>query len=192
MIRSQLWSRLRRGSSCPNSFISAYQSILPRRSFTQTPILPAKPLPARLKINDADLTVSYLKGTGPGGQKINKTNSAVQIIHAPSGIVVKCQATRSRSQNEKIARSLLADRVEAREKGDQSRVALKAEAARRKKASKVKKARRKYRDLEQDGEEGGSEGLGKEDVDGNEDVEVEGNIEKPTTENGTSEKGPST
>ncbi|CEJ59498.1 Putative Peptidyl-tRNA hydrolase domain protein [Penicillium brasilianum] len=192
MIRSQLWSRLRRGSSCPSSFISAYQSILPCRSFTQTPILPAKPLPARLKINDADLTVSYLKGTGPGGQKINKTNSAVQIIHAPSGIVVKCQATRSRSQNEKIARSLLADRVEAREKGDQSRVALKAEAARRKKASKVKKARRKYRDLEQGGEEGGSEGLGKEDVDGNEDVEVEGNIEKPTTENGTSEKGPST
>jgi protein subunit release factor B len=122
----------------------------------------------------------------------NKTNSAVQIIHAPSGIVVKCQATRSRSQNEKIARSLLADRVEAREKGDQSRVALKAEAARRKKASKVKKARRKYRDLEQGGEEGGTEGLEKEDVNRHVDVEVEGNVEKLTTENGTSEKGPST
>lgn len=76
----------------------------------------------------------------------------MQIAHKPSGIVVKCQATRSRSQNEKIARQLLADKVEAREKGDCSRVALKAEAARKKKASKVKKARRKYRALEEEGE----------------------------------------
>lgn len=45
-------------------------TLTPSRTFTQTPSLPAKPLPARLKINDADLTVSYLKGTGPGGQKI--------------------------------------------------------------------------------------------------------------------------
>ncbi|KAJ5484928.1 peptide chain release factor-like protein [Penicillium diatomitis] len=119
------------------------------RSYSQTPNLASKPLPPRLKINDADLTISYLKGTGPGGQKINKTNSAVQISHAPSGIVVKCQATRSRSQNEKIARSLLADKVESQEKGDQSRVALKAAAARKKKASKLKKARRKYRQLEE-------------------------------------------
>ncbi|KAJ5612688.1 Peptide chain release factor class I/class II [Penicillium lagena] len=82
-----------------------------------------------------------------GGQKINKTNSAVQIIHKPSGVVVKCQATRSQSQNEKIARHLLADKVEAREKGEDSRAAMKAEAARKKKASKMKKSKRKYRDL---------------------------------------------
>ncbi|BCR88959.1 peptide chain release factor family protein [Aspergillus chevalieri] len=107
-----------------------------------------KPLPPRLKISDADLTISYLKGTGPGGQKINKTNSAVQIIHKPTGIVVKSQATRSRSQNEKIARQLLADRVEELEKGDQSRTAIKAERAKKKKASKLKKTRRKYRELE--------------------------------------------
>lgn len=163
----------------PRSWLGAIQALprLPRlstryRSFSITPTLPAKPLPPRLKINDADLTVSYLKGTGPGGQKIvrdspgqnavswstnaltnqNKTNSAVQIIHHPSGIVVKCQATRSRSQNAKTARSLLADKIEQKEKGGESRVALKAEAARKKKASKMKKTRRKYRDLE--GKEG--------------------------------------
>jgi protein subunit release factor B len=62
--------------------------------------------------------------------------------------VVKCQATRSQSQNAKTARSLLADRVEALEKGDKSRVAIKAEAAKKKKASKVKKTKRKYRELE--------------------------------------------
>ncbi|KAJ6134147.1 peptide chain release factor-like protein [Penicillium sp. IBT 18751x] len=144
-------------------------TLIPSRTFTQTPVHPEKPLPARLKLNDADLTVSYLKGTGPGGQKINKTNSAVQITHGPSGIVIKCQATRSRSQNEKIARSLLADRVEAREKGDKSRVALKAEAAKKKKASKVKKAKRKYRALEK-GEEGAVEAEAEDLEDGLEDA----------------------
>ncbi|KAJ5809256.1 peptide chain release factor-like protein [Penicillium pulvis] len=144
---------------CPRPWLGALQALprLPRlstqhRSFSITPNLPAKPLPPRLKINDADLTVSYLKGTGPGGQKINKTNSAVQIIHHPSGIVVKCQATRSRSQNAKTARSLLADKIEQKEKGGGSRVALKAEIAKKKKASKMKKTRRKYRELE--GKEG--------------------------------------
>ncbi|KAJ6150235.1 hypothetical protein N7471_001434 [Penicillium samsonianum] len=126
----------------------------PARLFSQTPIVPAKPLPPRLKINDADISISYLKGTGPGGQKINKTNSAVQIIHKPSGVVIKCQATRSQSQNAKIARSLLADRVEAQEKGDTSRVAIKAAAAKKKKASKMKKTRRKYRELGEGAKEG--------------------------------------
>lgn len=87
----------------------------------------------------------------------NKTNSAVQIIHKPTGIVVKCQATRSRSQNAKTARSLLADRVEELEKGDQSRTALKAAAAKKKKASSLKKTRRKYRKLEGNDEEPGKE-----------------------------------
>ena len=87
----------------------------------------------------------------------NKTNSAVQIIHKPTGIVVKCQATRSRSQNAKTARSLLADRVEELEKGDQSRTALKAAAAKKKKASSLKKTRRKYRKLEENNEEPGKE-----------------------------------
>ncbi|EPS28614.1 putative peptide chain release factor-like protein [Penicillium oxalicum] len=162
MLQSRLGARI--GWSIPRHELCVPLQVSNQscRSFVQTPILPAKPLPPRLKINDADLTVSYLKGTGPGGQKINKTNSAVQISHAPSGIVVKCQATRSRSQNEKIARSLLADKVEAQEKGDQSRVAIKAEAARKKKASKSKKTRRKYRGLEEKESQNGAEHTGGE------------------------------
>lgn len=66
--------------------------------------------------------------------------------------MVKSQATRSRSQNEKIARQLLADKVEELLNGDQSRAAIKADRARKKKASKMKKSRRKYRELE-DGKE---------------------------------------
>ncbi|AGO11959.1 AaceriAGR281Cp [[Ashbya] aceris (nom. inval.)] len=47
-------------------------------------------------------------GRGPGGQKINKCNSKVQLRHLPSGLVVECQATRSREQNRKLAREKLA------------------------------------------------------------------------------------
>jgi protein subunit release factor B len=63
--------------------------------------------------------------------------------------VVKCQATRSRSQNQKIALRLLAEKVELLEKGNQSRVAVIAEATKKKKASRMKKSRRKYRTLDE-------------------------------------------
>jgi hypothetical protein len=53
---------------------SASQIATQTRLFSQTPITPAKNLPPRLKINDADLTISYLKGTGPGGQKIVRSH----------------------------------------------------------------------------------------------------------------------
>ncbi|KAJ5166405.1 peptide chain release factor-like protein [Penicillium canariense] len=186
MLRPHPWPRISRGLSILGLDVTSSPSGtgIARRPFTQTPSCPAKPLPARLKINDADLTISYLKGTGPGGQKINKTNSAVQIIHAPSGIVVKCQATRSRSQNEKIARQLLADKVEVQEKGDQSRVALKTEAARKKKASRLKKTRRKYRGLEKEAEEDGSGDL--------EEEGVEAGVDEREAQEGKLEKGQST
>ena len=79
----------------------------------------------------------------------NKTSSAVQLKHIPSGIVVKCQSTRSRSQNRKIARTFLAEKLEFLEKGSESRIAIKGEVKRKKKASKEKKSKRKYRALEE-------------------------------------------
>lgn len=84
----------------------------------------------------------------------------MQICHHPTGLVVKSQATRSQSQNEKIARRLLADRIEERQKGGESRTAIKADRARKKKASSVKKSKRKYRELDQklDDEDEGQHG----------------------------------
>jgi len=90
-----------------------------------------------------------LKGSGPGGQKINKTSSAVQLKHTPTGLVLKVQATRSRSQNRKIARVMLAERVEEIEKGKESRVAIVQDVKRKRKSSAAKKSKRKYRALEE-------------------------------------------
>lgn len=129
-------------------------SALPRtlrgsRGFSSMSIALEKALPPRPIIPETEIVESFLKGTGPGGQKINKTSSAVQLKHIPTGIVVKCQETRSRPQNRKIARQLLADRLDELVKGPESRTAIKTERARVKKASATKKARRKYRKLEE-------------------------------------------
>lgn len=80
----------------------------------------------------------------------NKTSSAVQLKHIPSGLVLKVQATRSRAQNRKIAREVLALKVEEMQKGKESRVAVVGEAKRKKKSSAVKKSKRKYKALEEE------------------------------------------
>lgn len=64
-------------------------------------------------------------------------------------MVVKVQETRSRSQNRKLARQMLAERIEKLEKGAESRVAVVGEAKRKRKSSAVKKSKRKYRLLEE-------------------------------------------
>ncbi|KAG8163680.1 hypothetical protein KVR01_006977 [Diaporthe batatas] len=100
-----------------------------------------------------EFTEVYLKGTGPGGQKINKTNSAVQLKHIPTGIVVKCQDTRSREQNRKLAREHLAEKIDDLLNGDQSRSAIVARLKAKKKSSAAKKSRRKHRDAAGGGEQ---------------------------------------
>ncbi|KAK1972776.1 RF-1 domain-containing protein [Colletotrichum sublineola] len=108
--------------------------------------MPPRPKPPP----DSEIEESYLKGSGPGGQKINKTSSAVQLKHIPTGVVVKSQATRSRTQNRKIAREILAQKLDDLQNGDQSRSAIVGEVKRKKAASAAKKSKRKYRQLEEE------------------------------------------
>jgi len=58
-------------------------------------------------VYEDDLEEEFVLGSGPGGQKINKTHSCVRLRHVPSGREVRCQATRSREKNRVIARELL-------------------------------------------------------------------------------------
>ena len=111
----------------------------------------------------------------------------MQLKHIPSGIVVKCQSTRSRSQNRKIARTFLAEKLEFLEKGAESRIAIKGEVKRKKKASKEKKSKRKYRALEEAKASAMADRVTASDDDVNiVDVRVEGDI---TTEDGEASAG---
>ena len=112
-------------------------------------------------------------GRGPGGQAINKTNSAVSLIHIPTGIRVQAQPTRSREENRKAARRILAEKLDLlraqdalalprpdeadervktkkeREKelaGVWSREEMKWEKERRRKLNRAKKSKRKKKD----------------------------------------------
>ncbi|KAI1342643.1 peptide chain release factor-like protein [Xylariaceae sp. FL0016] len=149
----------------------------PCHAFTTTPPLSKAPktMPPRPKPPpEEDIEESFLKGSGPGGQKINKTNSAVQLKHIPTGIVVKSQATRSRSQNRAVARQLLAARLDVMARGDLSHAAQYGEFKRKKKASSAKKSRRKYRKLEEEKVAGAA-------VEGEEDIEEAEMLEQEKT-----------
>ncbi len=58
---------------------------------------------AKLKLNLSDIDEKFVRGSGHGGQKINKTSNAVQLKHIPTGKVVKFQGFRERSMNRILA-----------------------------------------------------------------------------------------
>lgn len=66
-----------------------------------------------LGITENDLLEKFVRGSGAGGQKINKTNNCVFLKHLPTGVCIKCQMDRSREMNRFLARRELCDQLEA-------------------------------------------------------------------------------
>ena len=72
-----------------------------------------------IDINPADIKMEVFRASGAGGQHINKTSSAVRLIHVPTGIVAECQTQRSQVQNREYAMNLLKSRLYEIEKNKQ-------------------------------------------------------------------------
>ena len=72
-----------------------------------------------VEINPADVRMEVYRASGAGGQHINKTSSAVRLIHIPTGIVAECQTERSQLQNREYAMRLLRSRIYEKEKAEQ-------------------------------------------------------------------------
>jgi protein subunit release factor B len=86
---------------------------------------------AKLGVRAADCEENFILGSGPGGQKVNKTSSTVQLRHRPSGVEVRMQRERSQTRNRELAWAELAERLEERKRAAAAEVRDERELERR-------------------------------------------------------------
>ena len=98
---------------------------------------------AALGVSEADIEEMFVRSGGHGGQNVNKTATCVMLLHRPTGLQVKCSATRQQGLNRFLARRLLLDKIEARQKGfvDAERAAREKIRRQKRRRSRRAKAR---------------------------------------------------
>lgn len=97
----------------------------------------------RLSLRDEDFTERFVRASGAGGQKVNKTSSCVVLRHRPTDLEVKCQISRSQAMNRYLARRMLVEKLERRIFGEKSAIQQRIEKIRRQKRRRSKRAKEK-------------------------------------------------
>ena len=80
-------------------------------SFVAVDVVPELEDDIDVELDDNDLQEDFMRSSGPGGQHVNRTASAVRLTHEPTGITVRCQSERSQHKNRRIARDLLRSKL---------------------------------------------------------------------------------
>lgn len=96
---------------------------------------------AALGVRESDIDESFVRSGGHGGQNVNKTSTCVMLVHRPSGLQVKCQQTRQQWLNRFIARRLLLDKIEEKQRGYVSAKRDEIEKIRRQKRKRSRRAK---------------------------------------------------